>query len=99
MAGFADAVFHEVSDGAEAISFCEDNHIDLILSDIKMPKMDGITFIKKIHLNEATKETPIVIISSVADNAAKDQLTDDRIKAVIQKPLSPAKVVKALEGQ
>ncbi len=98
MAGFSQSVYHEAANGAEAMEFLEDSMVDLILSDIKMPKMDGLTFIRKIRLKSNTKETPIMVISSVGDNTANEQLIKDQIKAVIQKPISPAKVATALGG-
>ena len=55
---------HEVSeaaDGSEGIKLAEKDKFDIILSDIKMPKMDGIEVLEK--LQELTPETPVVMIS------------------------------------
>lgn len=51
----------EAPDGAEGIKLAEKDKFDIILSDIKMPKMDGIEVLEK--LQEITPETPVVMIS------------------------------------
>lgn len=51
----------EAADGAEGVSLIEKNKYDIILCDIKMPKMDGIEVLEKIM--ERTSDTPVVMIS------------------------------------
>ncbi|MCC7051252.1 MAG: sigma-54-dependent Fis family transcriptional regulator [Bacteroidia bacterium] len=51
----------DASDGAEGIKLIEKNKYDLILSDIKMPKMDGLEVLERVL--SITPETPVVIIS------------------------------------
>ena len=47
IAEFHNSRYYEAEDGLRAVSFLQENIVDLILSDLKMPKMDGNTFIKK----------------------------------------------------
>ncbi len=51
----------EAQDGIEGLKIAEKDKFDIILSDIKMPKMDGIEVLEK--LQEITPETPVVMIS------------------------------------
>ena len=51
----------EAQDGIEGLKFVEKDKFDIILSDIKMPKMDGIEVLEK--LQEISPETPVVMIS------------------------------------
>ena len=51
----------EAQDGSEGIKLVEKEKFDIILSDIKMPKMDGIEVLEK--LQELAPETPVVMIS------------------------------------
>jgi two-component system, chemotaxis family, chemotaxis protein CheY len=97
MAGFHDVEFSEAEDGLKAISFLEENTVDLVLTDLKMPKMDGTTFIKKIRLHEGTREVPIVVISSMGNDTLEAQLKDSGVQYIIKKPLSPAKVLEFME--
>ena len=47
IAGLRKSKFFEVEDALKAISFLNETAVDLILTDLKMPKMDGSIFIKK----------------------------------------------------
>jgi len=51
----------EAQDGSEGIKFAEKEKFDIILSDIKMPKMDGLEVLER--LQETAPETPVVMIS------------------------------------
>ena len=62
MAGFGEGDFFEAEDGLKAMSFLQDNDVDLIITDLKMPKMDGNTFIKKIRIQEKTKNVNLIVI-------------------------------------
>ncbi len=54
-------IVHDAADGAEGIAKVGGNKYDIILCDIKMPKMDGIEVLEKIQ--EITPDTPVVMIS------------------------------------
>ena len=96
MAGFLSAQYYEAEDALQALSFLQENMVDLILSDLKMPKMDGKPFIKKLKMKDGTKEIPVVVISSMGNDVTESQLLEAGVKAIIRKPLSPEKVVEAL---
>jgi DNA-binding response OmpR family regulator len=53
------------SDGAEAYEIYEKNHPDIIITDVKMPKLSGISFIKKVR--EKDNKIPIVVTSAYTD--------------------------------
>ncbi len=93
IAGYHDLVYHEAEDGLKAITFLEDHEVDLVLTDLKMPKMDGNTFLKKMRRKEKTKDIPVIVISSMGNDVLESQLLGSGVQAIIRKPLSPAKVV------
>ena len=99
IAGFHEAQYHEAEDGLKAVGLLQDTKVDLILSDLKMPKMDGNTFIKKLKMREVTKDIPVVVISSMGNDVSENQLLTSGVKAIIRKPLSPAKVVRVFGGK
>ena len=96
IAGFRESQYYEAENGLEAISFLQDHMVDLILSDLKMPKMDGTTLIKKLKTMDATRCIPVVVISSMGDDVIESQLYKTGVKGVIRKPLSPEKVMETL---
>jgi CheY-like chemotaxis protein len=94
IAGFHDVTYHEAEDGLKAITFLEENDVDLVLTDLKMPKMDGNTFLKKMRKKEKTKDVPVIVISSMGNDVLESQLIDSGVMAIIRKPLSPAKILE-----
>jgi YesN/AraC family two-component response regulator len=65
---FLDSLFLEVivgSDGEEGLELFNAHEFDLIMSDINMPKMDGLEMLKKIR--EVDKNIPFVILSAYSD--------------------------------
>ncbi len=99
IAGFVNSQYFEVEDGLKAVSFLRDNTVDLILSDLKMPKMDGNTLIRKLKLREPTRDIPVVVITSMGNDVSEVQLRKAGVKAIVRKPISPEKVVNALGGK
>ena len=65
---FANEGFSVVTavDGEEGISVAEEEKPDLILSDVLMPRMDGIEMAKKIR--ESNKNLPIMLLTNIKDN-------------------------------
>lgn len=97
IAGFTESSFFEAENGLDALTFFENkNSVDLIVTDINMPKMDGHNLIKKLKIDEETKMIPIVIISSMEEEASVGELNKMGIKGVIKKPISPVKIRETL---
>lgn len=97
IAGYSELVFEEAEDGLAALSKLQRESFDLVISDIKMPKMDGTTLVKKLRLNPETAKTPVVIISSVGNEALEEDLGGSSVYAIIKKPVSPAKILSFME--
>jgi two-component system phosphate regulon response regulator PhoB len=55
------------SDGAQAVQMAIDQHPDLILMDMKMPVMDGITAQSKLEENPVTKDIKVVFLTAFSD--------------------------------
>jgi two-component system chemotaxis response regulator CheY len=58
----------QASDGMEALEILPQNKIDLIITDLNMPNIDGFELIKIIRANDEYKEIPIIILSSLTSN-------------------------------
>lgn len=97
MAGYSDAMFLEAADGALALDLLETNPVDLIVTDLKMPRMDGRTLVKKLQSNPATSDIPVLVVSSVAGLSEEPDAYGRNVVTAVQKPLSPAKLMHALK--
>ncbi len=99
MCGFEIGAFVEAENGIDGLTALDGaDTVDLIFSDINMPKMDGTTFIKLVKNKGATAGIPIVVTSSVALSAVESGLKRLGVTGVIQKPVSPEKVLAVLGG-
>jgi PleD family two-component response regulator len=99
MAGFFDIDYLEAEDGLQGLTILDEEKVDLIITDLKMPKMDGKTFIRKLKSNDNTKDIPVVVISSLDNSVLEERLKREGVLAVIGKPLSPAKVLNFMEEE
>ncbi len=90
----------EASDGVEAYQIYKDNQIDFLITDINMPKMDGLTLIEKIR--EENRTIPIVVLSAHSEKeklfrAIKLNLVEYIVKPVTRSSLK--KVLNKIETQ
>jgi FOG: CheY-like receiver len=100
MSGFEVGSFVFAENGIDALALLDgDSGIDLIFSDINMPKMDGQTFVRLLKNRASTAAIPVVITSSIADGSIESELNRLGISAFIKKPVSPEKVLRALGGK
>jgi len=62
--GISKADITEASDGAEALEKVKSSSFDLVLTDIRMPKMDGLEFVRQVRTELQRQDLPIIIIST-----------------------------------
>lgn len=55
------------SNGVEALKVVQEFHPDLILMDVKMPQMDGLTTLEKLKKDDATKHIPVIMLSNQSE--------------------------------
>jgi two-component system chemotaxis response regulator CheY len=92
-AGFR--VVGEASNGEQAISMYQDTRPDVVLMDITMPGMDGLTALKKIReIDEAAR---VIICSALGQQQLIVQAIQLGAKDFIVKPFQPQRVVSALK--
>jgi two-component system chemotaxis response regulator CheY len=54
----------EATDGEDALSKVRSGHFDLVLTDIRMPRLDGLEFVRQVRDGLGNRELPIIIIST-----------------------------------
>ncbi len=70
--------------------------VHLIVSDVNMPVMDGITFLKQVKANPNYKFTPVIMLTTEAGQDKKEQGRAAGAKAWITKPFQPRSLVDAV---
>lgn len=81
------------SDSLEGFQLATENEYDLILLDLMMPKMDGLTMLNE--LKKIGKEDKVMLITNLAENAIVNKARKFNIKGVIMKSdISPANFVE-----
>ena len=92
-AGFR--VIGEASDGEEAINMYQEKRPDLVLLDITMPKMDGITALKKILALDP--DAKIIMCSALGQQRLIVQAIQLGAKDFIVKPFRPERVITSIK--
>src|SRR3546814_1307303 len=72
------------------------NEIDFIITDINMPVMDGITFIKELRKKPKNKATPVLILTTESSQAKKQEGRAAGATGWIVKPFDPGKLLEVI---
>ncbi|GAA0263901.1 MULTISPECIES: response regulator [Pseudomonas] len=83
-------------DGRDALTKLDGRKIHLIVSDVNMPNMDGLSFIKAAKLLAPYKFTPVIMLTTETGEAMKQQGQAVGAKAWIIKPFQPAQMLGAV---
>ncbi len=82
----------EASNGSEALTVAKENPLDLILSDINMPLMDGLEFVRQLRCIEAAQNIPVIMITTEAGEAHVVQALSCGASGYIRKPFTPEQI-------
>ncbi len=88
--------FSEISyarDGEEAYALFRSKNFDILLTDISMPKIDGITLIEKI---KSEKEIPIIVITGGGDAKGFEKMSELGVDSFLLKPFTDTKIQNSL---
>ncbi len=79
----------EAGDGLEALEVLGANQVDVVLSDINMPNMTGLEFLKAKSEDDAIKDIPVIMISTETGADIIDEAKSYGAKGAIKKPFTP----------
>jgi len=83
------------ANGAEALELLAAHHVDLIISDLQMPVMDGITLLKRIHAGGG--QCPVVIFITGYSNVAPRDAYDMGAEALREKPIERDQLLETIK--
>ncbi len=86
----------EASDGKDALTKLDGRKVHLIISDVNMPNMDGISFVKAAKQMPLYKFTPVIMLTTEAGEAKMNEGKLAGVKAWVVKPFQPAQMLTAV---
>ncbi|RDU98220.1 response regulator [Trinickia dinghuensis] len=87
----------EGSDGVDALKKLTGQKVHLIVSDVNMPNMDGISLVKKVKEMPAYKFTPIVMLTTESQEERKREGQAAGAKAWVVKPFNPPQLLAVVQ--
>jgi CheY-like chemotaxis protein len=81
------------SNGREALGLATGEKPDLIILDVMMPEMDGLTALQRLKQNEATRRIPVIIITANAHALTREQSEASGAAGFFTKPFSPTRLI------
>ncbi|MCG8606058.1 response regulator [bacterium] len=97
IAGCRNSTFLEADSGIQALELATSHGVDLLVTDLNMPNMDGKTLLRRIKASPKLNSLPVLVISSASNQAKESELLSDGAFAVLSKPVLPASVAKKLQ--
>jgi len=86
------------ADGLEAVSKASEEHPDLVLMDVVMPRMNGFEACKKMRQQPATREIPIVLLTTRGEESYMEAGFQSGCNDYLTKPVNGDELIKLLES-
>lgn len=92
-----DAKLLEAKNGLEGIGVARQFQPDLIITDVSMPVMDGIEFVKEVRADAVLKATPIIVFTGTG-GVYQNQASAAGATAVLEKPIKKRDLINVIEA-
>src|SRR5512138_3812089 len=86
----------EAIDGVAAMRTIHEHHPDLVIADLRMPKLDGCGIAEAVRADPRTRGTPVVILTGTADAETAQRCRAAGALEVLTKPIQPAALLAAV---
>ncbi|MBJ7535931.1 response regulator [Rhodomicrobium vannielii ATCC 17100] len=86
----------EAEDGQKGLSVLGSASVDVIITDVNMPNMDGMTFIRHVRSQPQFKATPILVLTTEGSDETKQKGREAGATGWIVKPFSPEKLLQVV---
>lgn len=96
--GFPGSQVYEAEDGKTAMHELAGQKMDLIVTDMQMPGVDGQSFIKTLQRNSLLNKKPIVILSGMVTQEMQKEFGTIPTIRILSKPADPGKIIETVRG-
>jgi two-component system chemotaxis response regulator CheY len=86
----------EAADGQEALEYARENPVDLVITDVNMPRMDGITLVSELRSLPTYRLTPVLLLTTESSMDKKMEGKKAGATGWIVKPFNPAQLLATL---
>ena len=86
----------EAADGAEALAKVKADRPDLVLADLRMPRLDGVALCEALAADVRTRDVPVVILTSDREAETVRRARAAGAREVLQKPIQPQPLLAAI---
>lgn len=96
LSGFNVGQYLEACDGSEALKILESEWVDLVLTDINMPNMNGLELIAAMRRDQLMESIPVVMVTTEGSEEVVQQSLAMGAKGYIKKPFLPEEIKRTL---
>jgi two-component system, chemotaxis family, chemotaxis protein CheY len=86
----------EAADGQEALDYARENAVDLVITDVNMPRMDGITLVSELRALPTYRLTPLLLLTTESSMEKKMEGKKAGATGWIVKPFNPTQLLATL---
>lgn len=86
----------EAVDGVAAMRVIHEHHPDLVIADLRMPKLDGCGLLEAVRADARTRSTPVVILTGTTDAQTAERCRAAGALEVLSKPIQPRALLEAV---
>ncbi|MCA1325310.1 response regulator [Herbaspirillum sp. alder98] len=86
----------EASDGRDALARLDGRKFNLVISDLNMPNLDGLSFVREMKQMTAYRFTPVIMLTTESGEALKQEGKAAGIRAWVHKPFQPTVLLEAV---
>lgn len=98
VSGFNVGEFLDASDGKEALKVLADEWVDIVLTDINMPNVNGMELMAEMRKDELLRSIPIVMITTEGSEKKMQEAMDLGASGYVKKPFLPEDIKKTLSS-
>jgi two-component system chemotaxis response regulator CheY len=97
LSGFDMSTCHEAGNGEEALELLANEWVDVILTDINMPVMNGQELVQNLAASESLRSIPVIVVSTDRTDDRVRQMIALGAKGYVKKPFQPEELREELE--
>lgn len=87
------------SNGEEALTALKQQHVDVIISDVRMPLMDGLQLHRRVRELPEHRNTPFIFLTGVTDTSAVKAACTEECDLLLQKPFPVDSLLRLFAGR